>query len=169
MISVTTRAGAAAAARRPPLIAERCLRTQFIWVMSAPERSSARLISCLWASVSPGAGRARRAEPSPESLDHVQHALGGRAAGFVGDRVRRLHHLDGLTGRRVAVAGHHQALERPVPIGLDRLGHGRSRLAGTDHQGAPLGRGRQVGRHRQLGVGGAECRLEKLAQQGGGV
>src|SRR3546814_1330024 len=39
---LTTRAGAAAAARRPPLMAERCLRRQFISSMAAPERSSAR-------------------------------------------------------------------------------------------------------------------------------
>jgi hypothetical protein len=30
MVSVTTRAGAQAAARRPPLMRDRCLRTQFI-------------------------------------------------------------------------------------------------------------------------------------------
>jgi hypothetical protein len=35
--SVTTRAGAAARARRPPLIAERCLRTQLISAMLAPQ------------------------------------------------------------------------------------------------------------------------------------
>ena len=39
--SVTTRAGAHAAARRPPLIADRCLRTQFISSIAAPLFSSA--------------------------------------------------------------------------------------------------------------------------------
>ncbi len=40
MSSVTTRAGYAAAASRPPLIAERCFRTVFISPMVAPEESS---------------------------------------------------------------------------------------------------------------------------------
>ena len=39
--SVTTRAGAQRAASRPPLIADRCLRTQFISSIAAPLRSSA--------------------------------------------------------------------------------------------------------------------------------
>ena len=64
--SVTTRAGAAAAASRPPLIAERCLRTQFISVMFAPDFSSARFTACLSSSVRPSAGAASRAEPPPE-------------------------------------------------------------------------------------------------------
>ena len=36
IVSVTTRAGAQAAASRPPLMRERCLRTQFISEMLAP-------------------------------------------------------------------------------------------------------------------------------------
>ena len=63
---VTTRAGAAAAASRPPLIAERCLRTVLISPIVAPERSSARVTACLSASVRPGAGSASSAEPPPE-------------------------------------------------------------------------------------------------------
>ena len=39
--SVTTRAGAHGAASRPPLIADRCLRTQFISSIAAPLASSA--------------------------------------------------------------------------------------------------------------------------------
>ncbi len=64
--SVTTRAGLAAAASLPPLMAERCLRTQFISEMFAPQASSARLIACLSASVSPSAGAAQSAEPPPD-------------------------------------------------------------------------------------------------------
>ena len=62
----STRAGCAAIASRPPLIAERCLRTVFISPIWAPDFSSARLTSCLSASVRPGAGRASRAEAPPE-------------------------------------------------------------------------------------------------------
>ncbi len=64
--SVTTRAGEAAAASRPPLIAERCFRTAFISVIVAPLASSARFTACLSASVSPSAGKASSADPPPE-------------------------------------------------------------------------------------------------------
>src|SRR5262245_66062895 len=43
IIKVTTCAGAAAAASRPPLMAERCFLTQLISVMAAPHLSSALL------------------------------------------------------------------------------------------------------------------------------
>ena len=64
--SVSTRAGWQAAARRPPLIAERWRRTQFISVIVAPEASSARLIACLSASVTPASGSGSSDEPPPE-------------------------------------------------------------------------------------------------------
>ena len=64
--SVTTVAGAQAMARRPPLICDRCLRTQLISVMVAPLRSKARLRSCFCASVMPSAGMLSSAEPPPE-------------------------------------------------------------------------------------------------------
>ena len=56
------RAGWHAAASRPPLIADRCRRTQFISLIVAPDLSSARLTLCLSSSVRPGA--AARAAPS---------------------------------------------------------------------------------------------------------
>lgn len=43
MSSVTSRAGWHAAARRPPLMRERCRRTQFISEMVAPDLSNALL------------------------------------------------------------------------------------------------------------------------------
>ena len=64
--SETVRAGNAAAASRPPLIRDRCLRTQFISSIEAPERSSALLIACLSASERPSGGRVSSAEPPPE-------------------------------------------------------------------------------------------------------
>ena len=63
---LTTCAGCAAAASRPPLMAERCLRRQFISEMSAPERSNSFEIACLSSSVSPSAGSASSAEPPPD-------------------------------------------------------------------------------------------------------
>ena len=65
--SVTTRAGAAAAARRPPLIAERCFLTVLISPIVAPERSKARVTACLSARLRPGAGKVNNAEPPPET------------------------------------------------------------------------------------------------------
>ena len=67
MSSVTTRAGAHSAASRPPLMALKCLRTQFISSMAAPLASKALFTACLSASVSPGAGIESSAEPPPET------------------------------------------------------------------------------------------------------
>ena len=67
IISATRRAGCAAAASLPPLIAERCFLTQFISSIEAPERSSALETACLSSRVSPGAGRASSDEPPPET------------------------------------------------------------------------------------------------------
>ena len=64
---VTTRAGFAAVASRPPLIAERGLRTVFISPIGAPERSKARFTACLSSSVNPGrGGRLSSEDPPPE-------------------------------------------------------------------------------------------------------
>jgi hypothetical protein len=63
--SVRTRAGCAAAASRPPLIAERWRRTTFISPIAAPLASRARFIACSSASVSPGGGSGSSDEPPP--------------------------------------------------------------------------------------------------------
>ena len=55
--SVTTRAGCARDASRPPLMRERCLRTVFISPMLAPERNSARVTACLSAKRQSVGGR----------------------------------------------------------------------------------------------------------------
>ena len=64
--SVTSFAGAQAAASLPPLIAESCLRMRFIVPIGAPEASSALLTSFLSSSVRPGAGKVSSAEAPPE-------------------------------------------------------------------------------------------------------
>ena len=64
--SVTTRAGWQAAARRPPLMAERWRRIQFISLMVAPDDNRARLTSCLCSRVKPSSGKGSKAEPPPE-------------------------------------------------------------------------------------------------------
>lgn len=63
---VMTRAGWQAAARRPPLMAERWRRTVFISPILAPLASKARLMACLSCKVMPGSGKGSRAEPPPE-------------------------------------------------------------------------------------------------------
>src|SRR6266404_3713368 len=65
--SVTMRAGAAAAASLPPLMAERCFLTVLISVIVAPERRSARVTACLSASVIWGAGTESNADPPPDA------------------------------------------------------------------------------------------------------
>ena len=77
MVSVTTCAGAQAAASRPPLMRDRCLRTQFISVMLAPEFSRSRLMRCLSSSVRPSAGSVSSAEPPPE-IRHSTRSSGVR-------------------------------------------------------------------------------------------
>ena len=94
-----------------------------------------------------------------------QDAFGGLAPGGVGDRMGRLDHLDPpaphLAARNaVAVAGHHQALERAAPMVLDRARHGGRGLAGADHDGPPLGARRQVPGHGKRRVGGGKRRVE---------
>ena len=66
MISETILAGAAARASRPPLIADRCLRTQLISLMFAPLLSSALFKARLSYSVIPDAGNESKAEPPPD-------------------------------------------------------------------------------------------------------
>ena len=148
--SVTTRAGAQCVASRPPLIAERCLRTQFISSIAAPLLSSALLIACFSSSVMPRRGQRqqRRAAAGDQAqhqvvgrqaLRELRDALRGAPAGFVGHRVRGLDDLDApglrLVGRRhVVVARDDQAGQRRVlrPQRIDRRGHRAAGLAGAD-------------------------------------
>jgi hypothetical protein len=63
--NVKTRAGKQAAAKRPPLIAERCRRTQFISEIDAPDFNKATLMACLSSRLMPSSGKGIRAEPPP--------------------------------------------------------------------------------------------------------
>ena len=63
----------AAAARRPPLMAERCFRTVFISPMVAPEASSARFTACLSASVKPVGGK--RQQRRAAAGDEAEHEI----------------------------------------------------------------------------------------------
>ncbi len=169
-------------ARRPPLIADRCLRTVFISPICAPDFSSARLTSCLSAKVSPGAGRASNAEAPPEirqrtrssavrpfTMSRMRPAAArpfssgtGWAASTISMR---------LAGLAVAVARDDQPFERMRPAIFERARHGRTRLAGADHDRAALGRLQPVDVGGETGRGArrGKCCIEEVAQQGAGV
>ena len=63
---VIIRAGAAAAASRPPLMVENCFRTAFIADMGAPQRSSFSFNAISSDSENPFGGPGRSADPPPE-------------------------------------------------------------------------------------------------------
>src|ERR671915_286650 len=88
MMSATTGA-LDAAARRPPWIADRCLRTVFISWIAAPLRKSSRV---------------------------TRDPARCRFARLVGHRVPGLDHADSPCRQAVAVAGDGDALERVMPM-----------------------------------------------------
>jgi len=69
-----------AARSRPPLIADRCLRTQLMSWMPTLCCSSVRVVSCLPRSVSPAAGTASIDDAPPESSTTKQSARGSAAS-----------------------------------------------------------------------------------------
>ena len=71
----TTRAGAAARARPPPLRRERCLRTVFSSPMVAPARRSSQVTTALSSRVMPGTGAGSRAEAPPEMRTSSRSSL----------------------------------------------------------------------------------------------
>ncbi len=174
--SVSTRAGAQASASRPPLSAERCLRTQFISPMLAPLRSSALLTACLSSSVRPGAGAASSAEPPPEIKQSTRSsAVSPRTASTMRWAARwpaasgtgwgGLHHFDAPAVGAMAVTRDHQPRQLALPVRLHGLRHRGGGLARANHHGAALRRRRQV---RRQAVGGADGRhggIEQVAQQ----
>ncbi len=143
--------GAAAAASRPPLIAERCLRTVLISPIVAPERSKAR-VTCLLVrerQAGRGEGQQRRAAArneadklviGPEAAREIEDALRGALAGSVGHRVARLDDLDPLAGHGMAVAGDDEPAQFARPRRLERARHRRRGLAGADDHRAARNR-----------------------------
>ena len=142
----TAAPGAAWSASRPPFTAERCLRTQFISWMVAPERSSAAVTCCLWVSVMPGTGAASsalappeirhsRRSSGPQCLRLIQEPGGGRLSRLVGYGVGRLDDFDPRARHAVAIRRDREPAERRVPGLVGSLGHNRRRLAGTQDQG----------------------------------
>ena len=154
----------AAAARRPPLTAERCFLTQFISEMVAPDLSSVMFTACLSSRVRPGAGRVRSADPPPE-IRHItrsstesaptiamMRAAAARPAAS-GTGWARLHYLDRPARHRVAVAGDHQARKPARPVLLHRPRHGRGRLAEPHHHGPARGSNGKIVGYAMGGLG----------------
>ena len=81
------------------------------------------------------------------AVDERQHALGRGRSGFVGQRMRRLRHLDaaGPQGALTA-AGHDEPADGDLGgvRGLHRGGHDRRRLPCPDDDEAPTRGGRQA-------------------------
>ena len=176
MASVATRAGAAAAARRPPLIADRCLRTQLISSIAAPQASSERVSPCFSTRRMPGAGLASRAEPPPEARQtrrssaprpggEGEGAVGGGDRGFVRHRMAGLHDFDRAARRAVAVAGHGEPVEGPRPVRFEYARHLGRRLAETEHRRAPLGRSGETARQHLSGRNRRERGVEQQFQR----
>ena len=71
-----------ARASRPPLICDRCLRTQLMASIGAPERSSARVTACFCAKLTPSTGAIQFAEPPPDSSTSSRSSALAVAAKF---------------------------------------------------------------------------------------
>ena len=100
------------------------------------------------------------------ALRVLQDPSGGGAAGSVRHRMRRLDHLDPGARHGVAVAGHHEAFERPGHVPLDRARHRRRGLAGAEHDGAAGGRRRQMRRQHRGRLRRFDRGVQQPAQEG---
>ena len=96
----------------------------------------------------------------------IEHAARGGAAGSVRHRMRRLDHLDPGARHRVAVAGHDQAFNGSGHVGLDRARHRRRGFAGAEHDRAPGGRCRQMGREDRVRLRRFDRGIQQPAQEG---
>ncbi len=135
----------AAAARRPPLTADKCLRMVFSAVMSAPPFSSAFTAVRLSSSVRSPAGTAISADAPPESsttsvsLGSVQprdleRAASRGDAALIRQRMARRNPLELRRQRNRQVRADDDAVANPVARNLrERFGHERRGLADRNH------------------------------------
>ncbi len=112
----SVRLRAAAAPSRPPLTADRCLRTQFNRSMGRPARRSTSVARIFSSSVSGGAGAASMADAPPDrsttshpsliAARHLECMTGGSDAGLIrqldGPPRTRPSHAAEASGRREA-------------------------------------------------------------------
>ena len=164
MPMVTSRAGKAWRASRPPLMRDRCLRTVLISPIDAPERSSARVTACFDSSDRPCAGAIQFADAPPDIststrssgvalVGERKRARGGIEPGLIRHRVTGLHHVDHAQRPSIAVTRDRdpgQPVLRKAAVEIMRLrdlGHRACGLAGCE-QDQPA-RSRRVGQQRR--------------------
>ena len=161
----TTRAGCAATARRPPLMALRCLRTQLISSIEAPDASIARLTACL--SAVPLGRRAQQSRPAAgnerddkvllgKALDEFEDPASGLFASRVRHRVRGFNDLDALAGRAMAVTGDDEARKLAGPMLVESARHRCRRFAGPHNDRPPPG---LAGRRREIIFAGSAAAI----------
>ena len=184
MATVTSRAGWARCASRPPLMRERCLRSVFISVIGAPQASSARVTACFSRSdeagggsdpVRRGAARDQRQHQivGPSRISQRQGIEGCGESGVVGDRVPGLDQAHNAQRPRITMTcdgdpgdsiGRQRAVIEVVVFGRRR--HGGRRLAGSEDDQPPrLRRRRQVRREAIGRVRGSHRRPEQVFQK----
>ena len=162
------------------MISERCLRTQFISEIGAPDFRSCLVSACLASKLTPAAGADQIADAPPESRQSTRSfgpALFGefdRAFGAgdrigVGHRVAGLQDLDDPGRQPKAVprrnkAGNFVGLARRDVVVFGGDGHRRRGLAGANDDNSPARwHGRQV--RRQAGRrDGLSCRRLQTAR-----
>ncbi len=139
--TVTTRAGYARWASRPPLIRDRCLRSVFISPIAAPEASSARVTACFSASEMPGAGAIQLADAPPDISARTRSSGAGavgqgqRVEGGGDDRLRRVPDARPRPARTTRVG-------RAVAGPRDRKARDAARPAGRTRRGSAARRSR---------------------------
>ena len=159
--SVSRRAGCAAAASLPPLMRDRCLRTQFISLMRAPERRSCLVSVCLASKLTPATGADQRGGAARHQRENevvragrggkLERALGAFDAVGVRDRVSRLDDLDRVRRQPVSVACRDEPRDQvlltvPDVVALGRARHRGGGLAGADDDDtSPSGTGGRCG------------------------
>ena len=175
-ISVATRAGAASAASRPPLMALISLRMRFITRdrHAGGEQRAGGLLLVLKAHAGARRGQQRGAAARDQRDDQIvgaeavhlgHHAAGGEEAGLIGHRMGRFDDLDLAGGRAIAVAGDDEATERRAPEALEGGGHLGRGLAGADHDGASARLFRQMRGDGAAGIGSGDGGAKQVFEE----
>ena len=146
--NVSTGAGRAAAASRPPFKFDRCLRTQLISRMSAPCRIKKFAAARFCSNVRPGSGATASEEPPPEIRQQsrssrlqrgreLEQACTRRETRGVRRWMRGLDDLDraGILGRQqaVAVPRDDHASDGRAPVRMKHGRHRRGGFTGAEH------------------------------------
>src|SRR3984957_11521171 len=102
---------------------------------------------------------------SIQSLHHREDPPRCCKASGIRHRMRRLDDVDAATGHVIAITRDHQSGQLAGPIVLHRPGHRCRGLAGADHHQPSARRWRQMRRHAQRRLRGADGSVEHAPQQ----